>query len=199
MVHVVDGDAVQQDEVLIRSATADVKACESFVSSLHPRHQLDGLQDIGLAEDDRRPLDMDERNVDGAEVGALDAGVLLGHDHGFPDLGRRSQDDVQGRIPLQVQFQGDTFIADVAVLQGDLPAGNGQGIITIGVRNGPSRGFRAGFLHQDTGADQGFAGASVRDVSAHGGGAAGLSRSGKGGQDGRQQANPSSHTLLKSR
>ena len=96
-------------------------------------------------------------DVDGAEVGALDAGVLLGHDHGFPDLGRRSQDDVHGRIPLQVQFHPDAFIAHVAVLQGNLSAGDGQGIIAVGVRDGSGRGFRTGFLHQDAGPDQGLA------------------------------------------
>ena len=198
VVHVVDGDAVQQDEVLVRTAAADVKSCESFVSSLHARYQLDGLQDIGLAEDDRSALDMDERNVDGPEVGALDAGVLLGYHHRFPDFGSRGQDDVHGRIPLQVQFHPDAFIADVAVLQGDLPAGDGQGIIAVGVRDGAGRGFPAGLLHQDAGSDQGLAGGPVRDVSAHGGGSAGLSRRGKDGQDGRQQTDPSSHTLLKS-
>ena len=49
MVGIIDGDAIQKDQVLIRSATPYIQPAETFRSSLYTWHQLDRFEDIGLS------------------------------------------------------------------------------------------------------------------------------------------------------
>ena len=180
MVHVVDGNSVQQDQVFVGATAADVKSCESFVSALYARHQLDGFQDIGLAEEHRRVLDLVQRDVNGAQVGGLDAGVLLRHHHRLFQGGRWRKDDVDGGIPLEVQLHRLTGIAHVAVLQRACTFGDGECIIAIHVGDGAGGGFGP-VGEQHAGAQKGFPALGVRDVTAYGGRAP-LRKNGRDGQ-----------------
>ena len=113
VVHVVDRDAVQQDEVLVGSATADIYSRKAFSAALDSRHHLEDLQHVSLAEEDRGVLDLGRRDVDGPEVGGLDAGVLPGHYMGrgkhLPGLQRH----VYHGIPDQPDMENLVFVTHV--------------------------------------------------------------------------------------
>ena len=113
MVHVVDGHAVQQDEVLVRTAAAHIEAGRTLAAALHARHHLQDFQHIGFAEEDRRVPDLDQGNVHGAQIGALDAGVLLRHDPGLRQRLTSLQRDIDDRIAPQVHMQHEVLIANV--------------------------------------------------------------------------------------
>ncbi|CDD13831.1 unknown [Parabacteroides merdae CAG:48] len=49
MVGIIDGDTIQKDQVLIRSATPYIQPAETFRSSLYARHQLDCFENISLS------------------------------------------------------------------------------------------------------------------------------------------------------
>ena len=76
---VVERDAVEQQQVLFGTAASHIDAAESFGAALHSRHQLNRLQHVVLAEQHRGMLNHLHRQLDGAHLRALDAGVFAGH------------------------------------------------------------------------------------------------------------------------
>ena len=76
---VIEGDAVEQQQVLFGPAASHIDAAEPFGAALHSRHQLYGLQHVVFAEQHRGMLYHLHRQLYGAHLRALDAGVFTGH------------------------------------------------------------------------------------------------------------------------
>ena len=164
VIDVVDGHAVQQDQVLIRTAATHVEARHALVAALHARHHLQDLQHVGFAEQDRRILDLSQGNVHRPEVGGLDAGILLGHHRGAGKHFARLQRDIDHRVPAQVQVQDLVLVTDIRVLEIVNPGREGQGIIAeiVGDR------ALAGLPFDQARADQRLTARTVRDMTADG-------------------------------
>ena len=99
---IIDGCAVQQHQVLVNAASADVYPRKAFIPALHARHHLEGFQDILLAKDDRGVGDQLVRNLNRTHIGRADSGVLAG---GYPralDLSGRSQSHIEREVLFQV-------------------------------------------------------------------------------------------------
>ena len=71
MARVVDGGVVQQQQVLVRAATTDVKAAVAFSRALDARQQLNRFQDVDFAHQGREALDGRDGDFGFAEVGAF--------------------------------------------------------------------------------------------------------------------------------
>ncbi len=160
---VVKRDSVQKQQVFVRATPAHVYSRKAFRSALHSRHQLDGLKDIGLAEEDGGVPDHVQGNLYGAHLRGHDSGFPLRRDNRFLELGVRLQGDVDGGVAHKVDCDSRVIIPDVGIFQRDLPAlWNRQGVESVVVCG------RAGSIREHTCSDQCLAGGLVRDVSAHG-------------------------------
>ncbi len=73
MVHVVQGHPVQQEQVLVRSSSSYVHARRSFGARLHARQQLQGLNQVVLAEQGRDVFDLGDGYFHGAHLRSRDA------------------------------------------------------------------------------------------------------------------------------
>ena len=162
MVHVVDGHAVKQDQVLFRTAAADIQAGEAFHAALDAGKQLQGLDDVGLAEQGRHVLDLGQGHLQGSEVDGLEPRILARHDAGGVQFGIAQQGKIDGGVALQVEFERSRVIADVGGFQLVPAGGQGQGIETELV------GGCAGLAGEDAGADERLARDGVGDVAVEG-------------------------------
>ncbi len=99
---VVERDSVQKKQVLVRPSSAHVYSRKTFRSALHTGHQLDGLKDIGLAEEDRSVPDHVHGNLDGAHLGGHYPGFPLGGDNHLLEFAVRFQGHVDRGVPEQV-------------------------------------------------------------------------------------------------
>ena len=77
---IINGNPVQQEQVLVRSAAPDIDAGEALRPALDTGQELERFDDIGLAEKGRSRLEDLQRNLDGAHLGRCDAGFLLRSD-----------------------------------------------------------------------------------------------------------------------
>ena len=91
MADIVKRCPVQKHQILVRAASTDVYSRKAFVAALHARHHLEGLQNIGLAEDHRGVGNQFVRYLDRTHIGGADSGILAGGYPRAPDLCRRSQ------------------------------------------------------------------------------------------------------------
>ena len=135
---IVDGNAVQHEQVLVRSAAPDVKAGEAFRSALHAGEHLNGFQDIGLAEEGRGALDGGNGHLDGAHLGGLNAGFLLGGDDRFLQRCARNQCHIDSCVLLRRNGNGLRRITDVGIGNLDLfgTLGDGQRVETEVIGHG---------------------------------------------------------------
>ena len=113
MLGVVERDSVKEQQILIRPASTHVYSRKSFRAALHARHQLDRLQDIGLAEEHRGVLDHIHRNLDRAHLRGHDSGFPLCRDNSFLDFGVRFQGNVDCGVSEQVERDGGVVITYV--------------------------------------------------------------------------------------
>ncbi len=160
---VVERDPVQKKQVLVRPASAHVYSRKAFGSALHTRHQLDGLKDIGLAEEDRSVPDHIHRNLYGAHLRCHYSGFPLGGDNRLFEFIARFQRDVDCCVPKRVKGDRRVIITYVGISQRHLSASrNRQGVeaVVVGGRSCPFADY--------PGPDQRLSGGLVRDVSAHG-------------------------------
>ena len=162
VVHIIDRYAVQHHEVLLRTAAPHVQACEAFLAALDAGQQLQCLDDVGLAEERRRVLDLLDRHFQRSEIDRLHAGVPAGNDAGGLQFGIAPEGEVEGGVALQVEFQDLLVVTEVGCLEAVSAGRKGQGIETEFVGGG------AGASRQDAGADERFAGSGVGDVAAEG-------------------------------
>ena len=82
---VIDGNAVQQEQVLVRAAAAHIHAGGARRTGLHAGKKLKGLEHVRFAQDHRRPLDDGLGNLQRAEAGGPDAGLFPAGHLGRPD------------------------------------------------------------------------------------------------------------------
>ena len=68
MVHIIERDAVKEEQVLVGAATAHIHATGAFVAALHAGQQLDGLDDVCLAEEDGNRLNLLHRYFYGTHL-----------------------------------------------------------------------------------------------------------------------------------
>ena len=113
MLGIVERDPVQKKQVLVRPASAHIYSRKALGTALHSRHQLDCLQDIGLAEEHRGVLDHIHRNLDRAHLRGHDSGFPLCGDNRFLEFGVRFQGDVDGSVAEQVERDGGVVITYV--------------------------------------------------------------------------------------
>ena len=66
VVHIVHGDAVEEEEVLVGAATTDVHASRSFTAVLDTWEKLHGFDHVGLAKEHGDGLDLLDRDFDDA-------------------------------------------------------------------------------------------------------------------------------------
>ena len=120
MLGIVDGNPIQQEQVLIRPAASDIQAGESFSPTLDAGEQLDCLQDIGFAKERRCALDSRDGNLDGAHLGGGDAGFPLGGYDSLFQRCARDQPHVDGRVFLHLDRDGLRRISYVRVGNTDI-------------------------------------------------------------------------------
>ena len=80
---IVDGNPIQQEQVLIWPAAAHINAGKAFQPALHPRKQLDGFDDIRFSEERRSRFYNLQGHLDGTHLGGGNTGFLLCGDYGF--------------------------------------------------------------------------------------------------------------------
>ena len=136
MLGVVEGDAVEQQEVLLRSAAAHIDAAEAFGAALHARHELDGLEHVVLTEEHRSVFYHLHRQFDGAHFGTGDAGVFTGHHRRLLERRSGGQMDVDGGVALEVQFQRLLGVANVREGEIVLALRKRQRVEAVSVGNG---------------------------------------------------------------
>ena len=152
VVHVVERHAVEQQQVLVRTAAADIEAGRTFRTGLHAGQQLQGLEDVHLAADGRNALDLGHRHLDGAHLRTPDAdfGVGGGH-HGAGQLRRNGrQPDIEKRVAHERERHFGGRISHIGIFQGMLTGGERQRIVAEVVGHGslPRGGFEHGCAQQ---------------------------------------------------
>ena len=99
VLHIVQGHAVEQDQVLIGSAAAHIQAGRSFVTAFHAGQQLDGFDHVDFTEQGRKLAYLLDRQVDGAHLVAVgEARSRTGADGHLIHIGQRSQPDAEAGI-----------------------------------------------------------------------------------------------------
>ena len=157
MRHIVERHAVEQEEVLVGTAATHIHATVALTSALHTRHQLQGLDDVGLAEEHRHRLDFLHRHVHGAHLRrphvarAFRGDGHLVEGHTLPHL------HIELHIAAEGHVVGLRFIPHVGDAQADAVGLEGQRIMAVEVGHGTLAA--AGVEHR--GADEGLAVALV--------------------------------------
>ena len=80
VVDVVEGHSVEEEQVLVGTTSTDIDAAGPLTATLHTGQQLDGLQHVGLAEDDGNELYLLDWHLDGGHLAHLRAGDAVGSD-----------------------------------------------------------------------------------------------------------------------
>ena len=135
--HVVEGHAVQQNQVFIRSAAAHVDARGAFAAGLHAREQLDGFENIHFSTDGGDAFDLRDRHFDGRHLRRLRArDGLMRHDRHLFQTRVAMERDGDKRIFPEVQhYRLGRMVAHVADLHRVLAGGQRQGVESGGVRH----------------------------------------------------------------
>ena len=68
MVDVVERDAVEEEEVLVRAASAHVHAAGAFVTGLYAGEELDGFNDVGFAKEDGDGFELFNGHFEGTHL-----------------------------------------------------------------------------------------------------------------------------------
>ena len=169
MVGIEEGAAVEQDEVLVNRAAADVEAGGSFADGLYARQGQDGLDQVALAESGGDLLDPFELDALQAKAGAPVVGDAFRRDGGRLEGGDLFfHVEVQAPVFIDDDFQGRFFhgiategqgIASGRKLHSPISVDIGSGIASVLVRyRDAGDGFAVGDV-ADLAMDGGHAGA----------------------------------------
>ena len=160
---VVDGAVVEQDEVLVGGAAADVEAAGRLAHGLHARQGEDGLDDVAFAEGARDLVDYLHPDALDAHHGVAVVGDRVGGDHGA----REGEDllfhhDVEHAVVPDLEGQVHVLERVTAEVQEVVADGQGQAVEAGGVGDGV--GARPVVV--DRHAHEGLAAGDVADVAA---------------------------------
>jgi len=137
VIGIVDGHPVQQEKILVRSASPHIDPAGTFCSALHPGHELNGFNHIGLSHEHGNAFDFLYRDVHRAHLRILHH-ILgpVGGNHHLVDL----KGGVQGQVPLHICSEAKGVciagIANIAYLQVHLPRRQGQTVVTVFICGG---------------------------------------------------------------
>ena len=157
---------VQQDQVLIHVAAADIEARGAFPDRTHPRQQLNASDQIGLAHHVGNLLHLHRAQLFHAHLDVADILVFfLGpHDHLFHQEAFRSQFHIQVLTFPQGNIHRFDLKAQVAETNPVFIRRQGKRIEPVGIGGGAG----GQFLYENIGADQFFAVGRVANMAAEG-------------------------------
>ena len=160
---VVDRAVVEQDEVLVRGAAADVEAAGGFAHGLDARQGEHGFDDVSLAEGGRDLVDDFHPHPLQADLGVAVARHGIRGDHGagqgrdfllHHDVERTAVPDFEGQVEV---FEG--VAAEIQLVVAD---GQGEAVESRGIGDGVG----AGLVVVDGHAGHRFAAGDVAHVAA---------------------------------
>ena len=166
VVGIVDGGFIEDDEVLVGTATAHVDARSTFRSRLHTRQQQQGLKDILLAKKHRHLFYFLGRQRDGTHLRHLSIAFLRRNRH---RLQRR--DFRQFRIIFDIfrRFNPQRVVDESKAVEHDIQAvAVGQGKRVKAIRVGHGSLLRNRLVNQSAG--QRLQTSTLVEVTAHGDG-----------------------------
>src|SRR5574344_694268 len=94
MVHIIEGNAIKQHQVFVRTSASDIKTGCAFHSGLDSRHQLDSLQDICFSEYGRSAKHLLHWNFYRSHICGIDSAFLTRHYDCFIELSVAFKADV---------------------------------------------------------------------------------------------------------
>ena len=164
MVHIVKGDAVEEEEVLVGATAAHVHAAGAFIAALHSGEQLDGFDDVGFAEKHGDGLDLLHGNLDGTHLRRLARVDALGFHHHLFQLDAWMECIVAAGVAVQGDGVVQRYISHIGHPQQGLLSFQRQREPAVGVGGRPLSAAR--FEHGGT--NQGFASGVVCHGAADG-------------------------------
>ena len=162
---VVEGHAVEEEEVLVGAAAAHIHAAVALAAALHSGHELQGLDEVGLAEHHGHGLDFLHGHHVGAHLRRARVARALGGDDHLVEGDAGRQFDVDLTVLVEPELEELGLIAHIGDLEVDGVAAHGEGVVAVDVGHGSLAA--AGVEHR--GADEGLAGGGVGDGAADGG------------------------------
>ena len=133
---VVEGHAVEEEEVLVGAAAADVHAAVALAAGLHSGHELQGLDEVGLAEHDGHGLDFLHGHHVGTHLGGTDVAGALGCDDDFAEGDAGGELDVELAVGVELEVEELGFVAHEGDLEVDGVAAHGEGVVAVDVGHG---------------------------------------------------------------
>ena len=162
---VVEGHAVEEEEVLVGAAAAHVHAAVALAAALHAGHQLQGLDDVGLAEHHGYGLDLLHGHLRGAHLRRAGVAHALGGDDHLVEL--HAGHELDGELTVGGVGELEELGLVAHILHFELhvaTGGQGEREAPVGVGDGA---FAAGGV-DDGGTDEGLAALAVADGAADG-------------------------------
>ena len=138
---VVDGVSVEQDQVLVRAAAADVEAARGLAHALDARKGEDGLDDVPFPEGRRNLVYRLQAHRFHAHLGIPVLGHAFSGNDGFLEHGHLFRHhDIQAAVGKDPDPQGQFFLAVGAEMQVVLSPGQADTVLAAPV--GPGVGLR---------------------------------------------------------
>ena len=159
---VVERHTVEQEKVLVGAATTHIHSAVAFATALYAWHQLQGLDNVGLAEHYRHRLDFLDRHLRGAHLRRACVADLLAHDGHLFEFERRHQFDAELAVAVKLDGEGLWLIAHELDLHLHGAFLQRERIVSIGVGH---RAFATVCVYH-RGADKCFATFGVGDGAA---------------------------------
>ncbi len=138
---VVDGVPVEEDEVLVGAAAADVESAGSLAHALDAREGQDRLDDVSFPEGRRDLADRLHAHLFHAHLRVPVLGHALGRDDGFLEHRHLvGHHDIQAAVGMNLDAEGEVLFAFGAEIQDVLAAGNADAVLAFPVAAGVSLG-----------------------------------------------------------
>ena len=161
---VVEWHAVEEEEVLVGSAAAHVHAAVALAAALHAGHELQGLDDVGLAEHHGYGLDLLHGHLRGAHLRRACVADTFADDDDLVELQAGREAHVELAVAVEGEREELGFIAHILHLEFHVAGGQCQRESAVGVGDGA---FAAAGV-DDGGTDECLAALGVADGAADG-------------------------------
>ena len=137
--HAVERHSVEDNQVLVGTATPDVQAGGAFPTGLHARHELERLEQVHLPSDGRQLAHLVHRNLNPRHLDRVFDALPIAAHHGLLQGHAGLKRDVEAGVGGQVHLERLGGVPDVRHGQRMLALRKGEGIESEGIRSGPNR------------------------------------------------------------
>ena len=136
MVNIIQGYAVQQEEVLVRPSATHIHTAGPLVARLHTRKQLDSLEDVGLAKQNGHCFELLHRHLQCRYLRRLARIDSLGGDNHLLKQDAGAQAVVANHVALHSECVADRLVAHKGNTQKSRRLLQRQGITAVDIGSG---------------------------------------------------------------